>query len=298
MSQDGKSEVFSLETAGRRVRRLSDMEGSDSAPAWSPNRKHIAFLSDRSGAPTIWLMDAAGLSEKAAFPGEGGPVTSFFWAPDSNRISYQAGSGSDSRILIGDIRTGRATPLSQAARQAELGGWSPDGAWVLYASFEDGDRGIRRHNPGGVDEVRISKGDDFSPRWSPDGKRVAFNRRTADGSVWIVVADPDGKSERVISMGRHQDTDFSWSPDGKRLVFISDRDGNPEVYIATADAKTVARLTSNRASEEEPVWSKSGRAVLFVSDHDGDYDIYSMRPDGTGQTKLVDTHSDEQEARW
>ncbi len=297
-TEDGRQEVFAVEAASGRVMRLSDMEGSDSAPAWSPNRNQVAFLSDRGGLSAIWLMDGAGHEERAAFPDEPGPVTRFFWSPDSRHMSYEVMRDGAAAIYVGDVTTGRSEAVPHSPEHVELGGWSPDGKWVLYSALDAPDQGVRRHNPGGVDEVQVSKGADFGPLWSPDGKRVAFSRRAADGSVGLVVSDLDGKGERVISKGSHDDTDFAWSPDGKQIVFVSNRDGNPEVYAASVDGKRVTRLTSNRASDESPRWSKSGKAILFVSDMGGDFALYQMRPDGSAQVKLVDTHHDAREGDW
>lgn len=297
-TEDGRQEVFVVGAASGHVIRLSDIEGSDRAPAWSPNSKQVGFLSDRSGLPTIWLMDGAGHEEHAAFPDEVGPVVRFFWSPDSRHMSYEVMRDGTTAIFVGDVTTGRNEAVPHSAVRVGLGGWSPDGKWVLYSALDASDQGVRRHNLGGVNEVRISRGADFNALWSPDGDHVAFNRRSGDGSFRLVVSNPSGNSERVVSYGSHDDTDFAWSPDGKQIVFVSNRDGNPEVYAASADGNKVTRLTYNRASDESPRWSKSGKAILFVSDMDGDFDLYQMRPDGSAQVRLVNTHQDEREGDW
>jgi TolB protein len=294
----GRLEIFAVDTAEARVRRLSDVDGSDSAPAWSPNRQQIAFLSDRDGVPAVWLMDAVGQSEHPAFPGELAPVTRFFWAPDSRRISFEVVGSEAPEVVIGDLTSGTTSALVRGVGQVQLGGWSPDGVWVLYAILAGPEQGVHRRNPGGVDSVRLSTGDDQNPRWSVDGKRVAFDRRAEDGSWWLVTTDRDGRNEKVVYQGKRSDPDFEWSPDAKRLVFVSDGDGNPEVYVATADGKRVTRLTSNHAAERWPRWSRDGRTVLFLSDSDGDFDLYTMRPDGSSQVKVTDTDVDEQEPDW
>lgn len=294
----GRLEIFAVNTEEARIRRLSDVAGSDSAPAWSPNRQQIAFLSDRDGVPAVWLMDAVGQSERRAFPGELEPVARFFWAPDSRHISYEVVRHGAAEIVIGDIPSGKSSTLVQGVGQVQLGGWSPDGVWVLYSILDGIEQGVHRRNPGGVDSVRLSTGRDTHARWSADGKRVAFDRLAEDGSLWLVTTDRDGRGEKVVYQDPRSDPDFEWSPDAKRLAFVSDGDGNREVYSATADGKRVTRLTNNHASERWPRWSRDGRTVLFMSDSDGDFDLYTMRPDGSSQVKVADTDEDEQESDW
>ena len=83
---------------------------------------------------------------------------------------------------------------------------------------------------------------DFSPSWSPDGKRIAFvsNR---DGHVHIrgrltyeiYVMDANGENQQNLTNDPSNDRSPSWSPDGKRIVFSSDRDNdrdhNIEIYV-------------------------------------------------------------------
>ena len=297
-ARDGVAAVYAVDASVGLIRRLTNSEGSDTAPAWSPNRRLIAFLSNRNGTPNIWLMDAAGQSERLAFPDEQGPVTGFFWAPDSRRISYEAARDGKLEAMAGDVATGRSTLLARHDAGVQLGGWSPDGVWVLYAVLDGPERGIYRRNPAGVDAVRLTTGPDRDPRWSPRGSHIAFSRRAEDGTLDIVVVTRDGQDEKLVTPGGLNETDFDWSPDGSRIAFVSDRDGNPEIYVVTADGKKLERLTSNRATDASPRWSRNGKAVLFISDSDGDMDLYTMRPDGSGQTKVVDTDQDERQPNW
>ena len=59
---NGNTDIFRLGAEGGGSVRLTAAEGRDFAPAWSPNKEQIAFLSDRNGATAIWLMDAGGES--------------------------------------------------------------------------------------------------------------------------------------------------------------------------------------------------------------------------------------------
>ena len=67
MSQrDGNSEIYVMNRNGSGVRRLTNNAAIDSTPTWSPTGTQIAFTSDRSGSPQIWVMDTDGLNVRAS----------------------------------------------------------------------------------------------------------------------------------------------------------------------------------------------------------------------------------------
>jgi len=91
---------------------------------------------------------------------------------------------------------------------------------IVFASNIDGDYDIYAMRPDGTDVVQLTNapGDDRSPAWSPDGRRVAFDR-TLSGEWSIHVMLADGTNVRRLFGGARP----RWSPDGKRLVGISHR---------------------------------------------------------------------------
>src|SRR5215212_9732097 len=75
-----------------------------------------------------------------------------------------------------------------------------------------------------------------SPRWSPDGKRIAYVLTKADleKSAYdsnVRVIDTDGKNDRQLTFARGADFRPRWSPDGKHLAFVSDRDGKNAIWL-------------------------------------------------------------------
>ena len=71
---------------------------------------------------------------------------------------------------------------------------------------------------------------DYSPSWSPDGTKIAFNS-DRDGYEEIYVMNADGTNQTNISNNNSYDYSPFWSPDGSKIVFVSDRDGNFEIYV-------------------------------------------------------------------
>jgi Tol biopolymer transport system component len=117
----------------------------------------------------------------------------------------------------------------------------------------------------------IGGGDDWSdeqPRWSPDGKRVAFVSNRG-GSYNIYTMDADGRN--VVRHTNHagNDRDPSWAPDGQSLVFSSDRDrgvGRSDLYRLWIGDGAVERLTTFfEGYAFMPAVSPDGNWVAFVA---------------------------------
>ena len=100
VSPDGKTIVFELlgdiytmPVTGGTATRVTSGPGFDSQPRWSPDGKRIVFLSDRSGAENVWLMDPDGTKSKALTKGTNNLYASPEWTPDGNYIVVSRTSG-------------------------------------------------------------------------------------------------------------------------------------------------------------------------------------------------------------
>jgi len=108
-----------------------------------------------------------------------------------------------------------------------------------------------------------------TPRWSPEGERIAYvltkadlERSAYDSDVWII--DADGANGRQLTRGSGSDTHPRWSPDGKRIAFLSDRSGRNQIYIIDADGGEARQLTSESMPVRELEWSPDGTTIAFT----------------------------------
>lgn len=107
-----------------------------------------------------------------------------------------------------------------------------------------------------------------SPRWSPDGKRIAYvltkadlEKSAYDSNVWIV--DADGRNGRQLTFARGADFRPRWSPDGRTIAFVSDRDGKNAIWLLHPDGGEARKLVDAATPVREFEWSPDGKSIAF-----------------------------------
>ena len=184
-----------------------------------------------------------------------------------------------------------------------LGGRVPltiDPRQIAFSSNRDGNPEIYVMNADGSGVTRLTDhpGEDWDPKWSPDGQQIAFNSdRAGNMAVYVMNADGSDVTRLTDHPARHWQPD--WSPDGQQIAFTSDRDGNMAIYAMNADGSDVARLTDHPARHWQPAWSPDSQQVAFTSDRDGKLEeIYVMNADGSGVTRLTDHPGKDRDPKW
>lgn len=96
-----------------------------------------------------------------------------------------------------------------------------------------------------------------SPRFSPDGRRIAYvSFEQKRPRIFIQYVDT-GRREQITNFEGLNGAP-AFSPDGNRLAFVLSRDGNPEIYVMDLGSRALRRLTNNLAIDTEPFWGKDG----------------------------------------
>jgi Tol biopolymer transport system component len=136
------------------------------------------------------------------------------------------------------------------------------------------------------------------PSWSPDGRRIAFERRL-DATRWkgqcggcdveVYVMNADGTGQRNLTHSpATEDSGPTWSPDGRKIVFGkagAQTPGLREIWVMNPDGSGQQRL----ADGGQPAWSPDGRKIAFTRgrDVDGRADVYVINADGSGELQLT-----------
>ncbi len=153
----------------------------------------------------------------------------------------------------------------------------------IYISDYDGENQRR---------VTVGKTLNIAPRWSPDGRSIAYTSYRRGGGQTFISNIFQGTLEEMTKGEKIGENWLpAWSPDGTRIAFTSTRDGNPEIYVANRDGSNVRRLTNHPSIDITPTWSPSGTQIAFTSDRSGSQQIYILSADGVGSPQKITSES-------
>jgi hypothetical protein len=253
---DGSSEMFVLQRAA--------------GPSWSPDGLYLAFCGEegvdrqmRDGVEYQVQGISNGIIHLniASWSADPSRIQLFqdvregtarwaAWSPDGRMIAFDAQRG-------GDIWRTHIVDVSQSREVGDILGeqadWSPDSSRLVYRSGRDNRQGIWISNRDDTNPVAItSGGSDSFPRWSPDGRKIAFHRDSGDNNVDIYLMDVDGSNIRRLTDTPGPDTLPAWTPDG-RIVFRSVRSGTWGIYIMDADGSNQKQIIGD--ADPGPDWA-------------------------------------------
>jgi len=128
--------------------------------------------------------------------------------------------------------------------------------------------------------------DERSPKWSPDGRSIAF-LVIEQGRIDIWVYNIDGEERINLTNDGASKKHFEWSPPGELLVYDSNMGGRWNIWLADLHAHRTVQLTEGQGDSMYPSWTSDGRAILFSSNRSGVFKIYAMSPDDASLRQLT-----------
>jgi Tol biopolymer transport system component/DNA-binding winged helix-turn-helix (wHTH) protein len=243
--------TFALARTGRArsSSRLIASTFKDSDPDFSPDARHIAFASGRSGGFGIWISDSDGSNARQLF--EAGPYVtgSPRWSPDGRSIAFdsRAGAGGapgDPHIYIADLSGPAPRRLSEEPGVAPS--WSCDGRWIYFSSTRNGSRQIWKMQVTGGVPVQVTRHGGFEGYESSDGRYLYFLKDRATPGIWRVPVN--GGDETLVTNRYDAGLWRSWRLSGDRIYFATSRapagSAIELLNLATREVHEVARLTA------------------------------------------------------
>jgi dipeptidyl aminopeptidase/acylaminoacyl peptidase len=292
-----KSAIWLMTSGGAQARQISDGTKQDEGPAWSPDGKTIAYVSNRDGgASQVWLYDVvAGTTRKlTSIHGGAGSVK---WSPDGKAV-----------VFVSDVYPDCGVDAECAKSAAEAADKRPSKARVidslLFRHWNRWQEATRAHivyyplagtprdlTPGAFDAppFSVGGGDEFDI--SPDGREVVYARDTeqrpelSTNSDLFIVPVTGGEARRITS--RHgADTGPVYSPDGKWIAWRSQARAGYESDLWELWLYDRAKGTSQRIAADFPnwiqsiTWTPASKSMLITAPEAGNVALYEIGLDG------------------
>lgn len=296
--QEARTRIWKVAVSGGTPRQITFGERGDSQPQWSPDGRYISFVSARGGGEgdsaqkaQIHLMRTDG-GEAWKLSDAKESVTAYAWAPDSSQIAYviqdartaeeeaRQKKRDDARVYEGDFRYAHLWSIDIESREAVrltegraftirgVPSWSPDAQRLAFAAAptpmirdDRADIFVLDVTSKQADKITANAGPDASPRWSPDGRTIAYvseantNRPLGDGIglqtvtlQHLMLYDVASKSHKDAS-SREFDASAgtpTWSADSARVYFTAGRRVYNEVFAYDIASGKYSTLTTGR----------------------------------------------------
>ena len=226
-----------------------------SCTSWTPTAKNQRRLTD---APDSYEWGAT-------------------WSPDGQRIAFistrdfsETRGGGLSQIYVMNADGSNPLNLNQDDYLNTYSSWSPDGYWLAFVSDRSGNwdiwkldvRACLEAREEGVDgedprcqpvQLTDNPDDDFYPRWSPDGDRIAFeSRRQAVRDIYVM--DADGGNVTKVTADIDDDSTPMWALDGKAIIYSSYKNFDWDLYSINVDGSDLRQLTKTKGEERFGDW--------------------------------------------
>lgn len=271
--------LWQVNTDGSSMRPLTQGEGSERSPVWSPDDQRLAFVSDASGSAQIHIRwsdsgQSAPVSDLPQSP------SNLSWSPDGEWLAFTMFTPGDSAPPLTLPGKPQGAEWAEAPRyiddmnyRADGRGFLPDGYRHIYLMPAEG--GTPRQLTSGNHDF----GGSFS--WAPDGSALYFSANLSDDPE----AEPLRNEIYRIDIDSHELTQLTdrdgpnsspaVSPSGRQIAFVGFDDRKlayqaNRLYVMDADGSNVRLLTGdldrNVSSFE---WAADGRGIYFLYDDEG-----------------------------
>ncbi len=308
-TREGAPQIFVANADGSNIHKVSNVPEGVSEFIWSPDGKSFAFTTDVYPE----CKDLKCVAEKSA-------------AADNSKVKaviadhllfrhwteFKRGKRSHLFVISSEGREPKdLTPGDFDTPPFSLGdptafAFSPDSKEICFARNTDKDEATSTNNDlfivsvNGGEAKRITetnKGSDTSPRYSPDGKFIAYRSQIRNGyesdRFRLMLYDRKAGTSKEISVGfTNWVEDLAWMPDSKAMLINSQDRGREALFIAPINGEKFQRII-NEGSSNGATISADGKTIAFTRSNAAiPAEVFKANANGSGATQLTKTNAD------
>jgi TolB protein len=259
----------------------------------------IVFVSTRSGAKEIWVMNWDGSDQRQLT--HYGSVSTFPSAsPDGRMIAFTTWASGTPLIQLFSLASGRKLPFyNQRASMNAFVTFTPDAKRVVFSSTAGGGSAqlyMANIDGSGLHRLTASGAIEVEPKINPKTGADLVDVSGRSGLPQIYHMSLEGTDVQRLSAGTGEATNPSWSPDGAHIAFAWTKGfepGNYNIFIMDVASQQTTQLTANEGRNENPSWAPDGAHIVYASKRGRDSQIWVMNADGSGKHPLTQTGNNE-----
>ena len=255
--------------------------------SWSPDDKHIAFVTNITGRNNIWLV-----SSQSGWPTQltvsNQRQANVAWSPKGRWIAYNSDYDGNEQwdLFLVSVSNGQVVNLTNTPEISEEGAaWSPDGEKLAYSvkakqspNYEIDVIEILSKKVTHITTNTPAQLSNVSSIWSRDGKSIVFTQFEAagkDANIFIV----SSSGGRATNLTPHQgDSNFAAtdiSPDGKTVLITSNAgNGYQNAGLLDVATKRITWLTNDKWEVNSGAFSRDGKRVTWTANVDGNQQLF------------------------
>lgn len=303
-SQDTSANIYTVPVTGGDPRQVTTDKASIFGLTWMPDADLI-FSADRGGGSRLWRVSTKPSRDARVaaldISGEDARFPSFSAAAAAGRarLAYQravedldirrvevVGEGTPRHTL------GASQPFIASTKSEDHPGYSPDGTRIAFVSRRSGTHEIWLCASDASNPVRLTSMEGpivIGPRWSPDGRRIAFFATTGPAGRYqtYVTGSEDGRPSRLTRTEGELEALPTWSGDGRWVYLTSGRSGVLQIWKVPVSGGEALQLT--RGGGAEAAESPDGRTVYFTKVSEIGPGLWSVPADGGAEVRILES---------
>ena len=299
------NDIWVVPVAGGTPIKIAGTDRSEDRPRWSPDGRHLAFVSNREGGPQVWVIPASGGEPKKLTAVAAG-ASGVTWSPDGRWIAFVsevfpacADAACNERELKARDESKVKAHLADGLMFRHWTAWREGTYSHLFLMPADGSAAPRDLTPGSSDVPPFSLGGPEDYAFSPDSKEIAFAKKTdkveaisTNSDIFTLDLTAAGAQPRQVTTAPGADGGPQYSPDGKYLSWRSQARAGFEADRWTLNlldrASGARRAVTAEWDRAADAWAftPDSKAVYVGVEEDGQGRVYRLELAG-GPPKLV-----------